>query len=137
MIRNVSGGNGPWLAARTCADHLVFARGRPDLEPLIVLELADLRDDLGAAVEQADQILVEPIDLASQAPESRLALAIGRLSTKSPIFERTGRLIACWQAYGSSGRLGKKRSEGSRHAHLPRKCHAGRRRSARRASSDR
>ena len=76
-------------------DDLVFPRRRPDLEPLIVLDLTDLRDDLGAAIEQADQVLVEPVDLASQARQAGLPLGVGRLGRRSPILRGAGRLIAC------------------------------------------
>ena len=60
-------------------DDLVFAGGRPDLQPLIVLDLADLGDDLGAAIEQADEVQIELVDLTPQARERRAALRVGRL----------------------------------------------------------
>ena len=64
MIRKVSCGQRTRAGGQGLGDDLVFARGRPDLESLVVLDLADLRDDLRAAIEQADEVLIEPVDLA-------------------------------------------------------------------------
>ena len=95
MIRSVSCGSGPLLAAEHLGDDLVFSRSRPDFQPLVVLELADLRDDLGAAIQQADQVQIKPVNLVSQTRKTRLTLVFGRLRGGSPILRGTGRLIAC------------------------------------------
>ena len=64
MIRNVSWGSGPLLAAQDLSDDLVFPRGGPDLNPLVLLELTDLRDDLGATIQETDEVLIEAVDLS-------------------------------------------------------------------------
>ena len=75
-------------------DHLVFARGRPDLHPLIVFELDDLRRDLRAAIQESDEVLIQPIDLAPQAPHGGMPLRVARFRGGSPIFRAAGWLIA-------------------------------------------
>ena len=67
MIRIVSGGSGPALAARA-RDDLVLASGRPDLDTLVVLDLTDEGGDLGATIEETDEILIELVDLSPSAP---------------------------------------------------------------------
>ncbi len=67
---------GPWLAAKALRDDLVLARRRPDLDTLIVLDLADQRRDLGAAIEQADQVLIELVDLPPQSTQRGSALRV-------------------------------------------------------------
>ena len=77
------------------SNDLVFPRGRPDFQALVVLDLADLRDNLGAAIEQADEVLIKPVDLGPETGETRLALGVGRLGGRGPILRGTGGLIAC------------------------------------------
>jgi hypothetical protein len=55
----VAGGQGS-------SDDLIFTGSRPDLDSVIVLDLAYLGGDLSATVEQVDEIQVELIDSASQ-----------------------------------------------------------------------
>ena len=43
---------GPRLGGEGLGDDLVLARRRPDLQPLLLLDLADLEGDLGAAVQE-------------------------------------------------------------------------------------
>ena len=82
-------------------DHLVLARGRPDLEALIVLDLADLRGDLGTAIEQSDQVLVEPVDLPPQVSQSRVPFRVGRFRRTTPIFRAAGWADCVGRACGS------------------------------------
>ena len=93
--RALAGGQG-------LGDDLVLARGRPDLEPLILLDLADLRGDLGAAIQQADEVLVEPVDLAPQARQTGLPLGVGRLREQGPDPSGSGRVDCVRKTSGSS-----------------------------------
>ena len=51
-------------------DHLVLARRRPDLQAPILLELADPKDDLRPSIQQTDELMVQPVDLLSQARQA-------------------------------------------------------------------
>ena len=75
--RALAGGQGP-------RDDLVLARRRPDLQPLMMLDLTDLRGDLGPAVEQVDQVEIELIDLPPQARQRGSPLRVGRLARSMP-----------------------------------------------------
>ena len=67
-------GQGPLAQLGRPGDDLVLARGRPDVEPLRLLELADLDGDLRAVIQEADQIPVDPVDLRAEVRERRRVL---------------------------------------------------------------
>ena len=46
--------------------------------PSALLDLADLGGDLGAAVQQGDEFLVDPVDLGAEAGQGRGASGVGR-----------------------------------------------------------
>jgi hypothetical protein len=73
--------------------HLFFASGRPDILPLIVLELDDLRGNRRPAIQESHEVLIQLIDLASQAPNCGMSLGVGWLRMGSPIFRTSGWLI--------------------------------------------
>ena len=116
MIRSVSCGQRSLAGSQNLGDDLVFARRGPDFEPLVVLELADLRDDLGAAIEQADEVLIKPVDLASQ--DSRDWAGAWRQSAWGPEPDPSGsgKADCVLIDFRFICQLGKRRSEGSFHA---------------------
>ena len=77
------GGQGTLAGGQGPCDDLVLTRRRPDLHPLMMLDLSNLRGDRGPAVEQLDQVEVELVDLSPQARQGGGPLRVGRLAGRS------------------------------------------------------
>ena len=75
-------------------DHLVLPGRRPDLQPMIVLHLPDPRRDLRAAIQQLDQLLVQPVDLPPQARQAGRARGL-RTTSKQRADPSSRRPVLC------------------------------------------
>ena len=70
-------GSGPRLAARARAMTSSSRAGDQTSSPCFCLTWPIWSDDLGAAVQQGDEFLVDPVDLAPEAREGRRTLGVG------------------------------------------------------------
>ena len=102
MIRRVSGGSGPRLAASAWAMTSSSRAADQTSSPWSCLIWPICDRDLRAAIQQVDQLLIQPIDLAPQARQAWMAASeSAAFGDEPPILRAAGRLIASRMASGS------------------------------------